>query len=295
MKTTKLLVLTFISSIILTGCGYAYKDAYKADKYVSSNYLENYYDVWDEKIDKQSENCLISSTTERAVTNEDNLFLSYNSDNFLNVERDRDSLYFDSMHEDEETFGKQRRLSNYDSSFKYGIISKLFDGRTFCEGHYERARVQVMPQNKEIEGYNYRSGFGYLFEKECQTASYFAVSFRCATNPKPTNTTNCLSDIDFFVSFYLNDLKGGYTKNTYSINVPDATTNNGGNYNNKGYTFLGFELGKNIDISLCAGFSIEYKVNDTYVMEGDTKKSVDQTCAHSLMLYEVFLPNSIWH
>lgn len=291
-KLTSLLVLS-ISTSFLTACGYAYKDAYKGEAYTSTNYLENYYDIWDYRIDEQNENNKINNKTSREVKESDNLFLSYNSDNFLNVESQRDSLKFDASASEEENYGMQRKLSNRDSSFKYGIMSKLFDGHCFCEHRFERARVQVKASNQDIPGYNYRSGFGFMFPKECVSASYVAMSFRCATDPQHPNTsnvTNSQSDISITLSFYI-DNGDGFDKNSYIINLADATTNNGGTYNNNGYSFVGFELGKDIQIENCAGFSFEYSLNGVY----KNGAQVDQDRAHSLMLYEFVLADSIWH
>lgn len=290
----KLSVLVLVASTgLLTACGYAYKDAYKGEAYTSTNYLENYYDVWDSRIDEQNENNKITDKTERKVGDADNLFLSYNSDNFLNVEPQRDALKFDASADESENYGMQRKLSARDSSFKYGIVSKLFDGHCFCEHRFERARIQVKASNQDIPNYNYRSGFGYMFPKECVKASYVAMSFRCATDPQhpdSNNVSNSKSDISIKLSFYL-DNRNGFSKNTYVIDLPDATTNNGGTYNNNGYSFVGFELGKTISIENCAGFSIEYSLNGVYKNE----TQVDQDRAHSLMLYEFVLANSTWH
>jgi hypothetical protein len=275
-----------VMGVSLTSCGYALKEVYDGVPFNSTNYAENYYKVWDSRIDSSNNNNQITSKTSRVLEKDRDLIAySYEDTTFDRLEPEANELdyYVDSVSNNDhligEGYGPSKKLSRQDSSFKYGVTSKLFDGQMFCNSKYEQARVQMDEK-----------GFGMVFSKEIyelpsagQNAGYFALQFKASmdhTNkemqPVAHNQT-----VDLKISFYCKNDQG-FDKVTYVMENVVAEAN-GGNY-----TFVAFKLNKD-ELKRIQGLSLEY-----------TFKSIDKPSVanlplqKSLLIYEILMPYTIW-
>ena len=299
MKNKTLMKISLLFNLILlTSCGYGLKEIYYGKEYISSNYLENYYYVWDEEI-KEGSNKLSTNVTNIDLSTSTNIryFSKYSELQASGLDDDSGEYnYSDFALTDEKGYGLNRRMSNIDSSFKNGILSKLFDGWMFCGGRYEKARIQVNADNATSERHipeTIGHGFGRLFEKECSSSpSYFAINLRGATDDKYDggNVNGSLSNVDLKFTFYIRN-DGKFDQIVVHFNNANIITNFGGSYDENGYNFLGFELGNKIDLTHCAGFAINYTLNSIKKDGND----VDTTLPHSLMIYEAIFADSNWN
>ena len=292
MKKFPFKLLLIAPSIILTSCGYGLKEIYNGVPYTSSDFFKNYYSVWNDSINPYKENNKITyQEDERELTNADSVFTSVNDATFDYNEPNADEyIYYYDISEPEgddvgkTPYGPAVKLSNYDDSFRYGVIGKLFDGQMFCNGYYANARVQVKPGRG--------NGFGALFSKECDNASYMMLNFKCATVTETRQDLNRgESEIKLIISLiYKNETGYSYVPVTYTLaGVP---TNSGDAFNTSGrysaYTCFGFGF-DNLNTDRLIGFTFEYeKISDNIDGYGEEKY-------HSVMLYEVSFPHTTWH
>lgn len=294
-KLSPFKLLLIAPSILLTSCGYGLKEVYEGRPYDSTNFFENYYEVWNDKINPYKENNKITDLREeRALdTEKDLVFTSFEDGNLRKNDGNWSSYNYycdlDETPDGSKRYGPSVKMINYDESFKYGVVSKLFDGQLFCNGYYANARMQVRPQN---EGKN--SGFAVLFSKECDNATYISMSFKCSLVTATNQNINAgHSDLKLHISFiYKNDT--GYTYVPVSYEVDHVPTNSGDSRlapeqrANK-YICFGFSLA-NIGKERLVGFSFQYeKISDTI------SGSMSEDTYHALMLYEVSFPYTTWH
>lgn len=286
----------------LTSCGYGLEELYDGDAYNSPIFEKNYYREWDDE--------LVNKITNKDAQDieldyeKNNVFLSYYGDeHFHKLEPSRaesndpvdghpEYLTYDGIDKSVPYYyGPKKCLSNIDDSFRYGYMSKLFDGQMFCGGKFQLSRVQIDER-----------GFGKLFEKECISAKYFAMNFKASSDytQKETNpaTNNHRSEINLKIGFYLENDKG-FEKKVYTYKFQDIPENsktrsvptNTGDDREPGscsYIFFGFELGETININRCRGISVSYDL----IKDPDKEnKGLD----YALMLYEILLPDSTWH
>ena len=303
-KRFKLLSL-IIPSIVLSSCGYGLREYYKGDAYVSGDFQKDYYDVWDSKIDKRSgKSAIISTETHELNADQDYVFTEYDDPNFRLVDSSsfKDLTYEDDYFPNDEDkyldvgYGPTKKMSRLDKSFRYGILSKLFDGQMFCHGRFQYARVQI----KE-------SGFGKLFSKETDLNSYFAINFKASydytkydvADYSPWGATNIpnglLTGVNLKISFYCKS-NNGYIQKTFTYPVSNIMTN--GIESPGIYTFFGFRTA-NYDLSRVAGFSVEFDfdrddINANPMRDLKDKNGNPYQLDYSLMLYEVFMPNTTW-
>lgn len=289
----KLLVLAPIFT--LTACGYSLRELYNGNAYNDPVFVNNFYKDWDKNIAEGSSK--IASTSDYELNKDkDYVFESYNADNFSLLEKNKDKYgYYDTLQATEgknPAFGDSHKLSSIDSSFKYGYTSKLFDGQMFCNGDHQLARVQI------DEG-----GFGTLFNKELGQCNYFAMNFKASfdfTVKSFNNHSN--SKIKLHIGFYTKQDDNKYKKTDISYVLNDVPTNTGDSKDRSCYIFFGFSL-KNLDVSRLSGISVSYDLLDAEAVfidsEGtqtwDLNKIKSEQLSHSLMLYEILLPNSTWH
>lgn len=277
---------------VLTSCGYGLREVYNGDAYNSPIFSENYYRIYNSEIDPANPNNKINSTENiRLDKNSDAVALTYKTAKMLSLDSDMSFLeYVDYYSKDDpESIGKRygptKKMSRVDSSFSYGYVSKLFDGQMFCNGYYERARVQVD-----------ENGFGTIFQKEIvdQGNGYFALNFKGAANSKSGSTTikGHMSQIDLHISFFLRD-GSGFKKTTVSYVIDEVPVRYNESYDNKyGYVFFAFKLDR-IDVERCAGISISYDLLADVDDEGnDYKNNTD--IEHALLLYEMMMPYCTW-
>ena len=306
MKLSAFKLLLIAPSILLTSCGYGLKEVYEGVPYNSSVFSENYYNVWNDSINPHNASNKITDKKEaKALSTESDLVFTKMSDvNFRECD-DKWSSYsyeYDKNRYPEDNsllrYGPTVKMDALDSSFKYGVASKMFDGQMFCNGDHQRSRIQVEPTN---QGEN--KGFGVLFSKETNDAKYMMMNFKCSVVYEDNqNLSRCYSDLDLTVGLYLkNDT--GYTYIPLTYSVDKVPTNSGDyridiaeRYNN--YVCFGFNL-KNINTERLVGFSVQYQYKGIYLYNEHTETylnyDLEDNKLHSMMLYEVSFPNTTWH
>ena len=302
-KLSPFKLLLIAPSIIITSCGYGLKEVYNGVPYNSSNFFENYYEVWDNKINPYVTNNKITDKKDERELNEssDCVFTSLDDNNFdKNDLTSYNYAYGYDLQEPPEgmkAYGPTVKMSSLDDSFRYGVVSKLFDGQMFCNGYYANARVQVKSMN---EGES--NGFGVLFSKESDNPSYFMMNFKCSVVTQTSqNLPSGHSDLKLHIGLlYKNDT--GYTYIPVTYVVEDVPTNSGDSFFSPDqrvnmYTCFGFGLGieneehkLNLPNSRLIGFTIQYeKIADTI------SEFVSDQTYHAMMLYEVSFPYTTWH
>lgn len=280
LKAYKLFLL--LPVIALSGCGYGLREIYQGDVYVSVDYNKNFYREWDQillKIEEESKDQPVYVLDKES----DSVFTSFNDENFVRVQPDVDKYSYDSdlnepSDQEKKSYGQTFALSKNDSTFKYGYISKLFNGQMFCHSKYELARVQIDEE-----------GFGARFSKEIKEYDYLALNFKASLDyrrdGKSTNIPGHMSSINLRINFYCRTDNQSYRRVPVSYQIDNIPTNAG-----EKYIFFGFDL-KNIDVSRLAGVSIQYTLLDDTIKN----EQPEMNWKHCLLLYELFLPNSTWH
>ena len=307
-------IFLIFPSLVLTSCGYGLKEVYDGVPYNSTNFVENYYRVWDKTIDHRNDGNKITKTLDTRVLDyeKDSVFTRMNNDedykHFQKCEMNWNEYEYtydkvEPEEADKHAYGPAVKLANADSSFKYGVSSKLFDGQMFCNGDYQNSRTQVGSTNLGDFG-----GFAVKFAKECTYSEYFMCNFKCSyVTSESQNLTRASSDLVLKLGFYLkNDT--GYTYVPVEYEVDNVPTNSGDDHflppfsgRLGSYICFGFKLHQIdgddlLDISRLAGISFEYELKKI-VYEGSEVDltSTDPIIYHSVMLYEISLPHSTWH
>ena len=298
-KLSPFKLLLIAPSIIITSCGYGLKEVYNGVPYNSSNFLENYYSVWDKKINPYLEgNKITKIETEHELDySKDYVFTSMSDTNFDRNDPHSDEYAYGYDLDDPDdsklkAYGPSVKMASYDDSFRYGVISKLFDGQMFCNGYYANARVQVKPTNE-----NESNGFGVLFSKECDNASYMMLNFKCSVvSDVSQNLATGKSELKLKIGLIFKN-NSGYTYQPFTYTVDNVPTNSGdsrGEERSLRYTCFGFNLLDPItgaSPSRLVGFTFQYeKISDTV-----SPTVPDQTTYHAVMLYEVSFPYTTWH
>lgn len=286
-KIKSLVLLPVIS--VLSACGIRLKEVYPSDGYNNTNFALNYYKEYDKEIDPSKPNQIVKTIDVPLDDPKYSVTESYEDAKTKGYTgTDLNYVSDDKPNDDKKNlvYGPTYKLSNYDESFKYGYISKLFDGQMFCHGGFELVRVQGDER-----------GFGRLFEKEVTSMSndaYFALNFKPASNvnaKQRANVPNHKSSFELFVSFYLKD-GNYYTQIKTSHTFTDIPTNKSDSFDGSNYSFFAFKLadsnGTYIDITRCKGFSLSYRlINDE--LSGQYENYV-----HSLLFYEMIFKGVTW-
>ena len=272
MNKKRLFIIAPLFALASCG-GYSVQYLVEGNKYNSPVFGENYYTHWDSDL----KNC--ENVVEHKIE-EDHRILS-----FKDIGKIDRQLAVDNPYKVVSDYGPDYCLSSYDESFNYGVQSKLFDGKVYCEGYTTRRRVQI--DNK---------GFSVRFAKESEELSYFAVNFKAAidfTDQRvrdyfPTTDLGHKSVLNSLtVSIYLkNDNEQIVKHNFVTENIVIPATNQ------EAYYFYAFDLTK-FELSRMIGFSMEYDFTDDVVQA--LKKEDEPDVLYSLFLYEVFLPYTFWH
>ena len=282
---SKLKYLLILPVIGLTSCGYSLGYLVKGNRYISTDFQENYYREWNKELKNASVKSSEDVTSEKIAS-------------FSELGKIDPNYYFDPAFSDDETYGKNYRMSDVDESFKYGYQSKLFDGRVICGGLYQRSRVQTDS-----------TGFSVRFAKESDDLKYFAFQYKTTTdnsvNVYPVGEDQTLDELgltgnerdkkQFHNSSFTLRI-GVYTKDGDKIVNNEFTSHI--EYNNKEtndgnkYTFFAFDLSQ-YNLSRCVGLSITYSDLNDELIEWNKNKGVSVT--HALFIYEVFLPYTVWH
>lgn len=307
--------LLIVPSLILTSCGYGLKEVYNGVPYNSSNFVDNYYRVWNKNINYRNPNNKITEIKETRVLDKDKDFVFYKmSDdnsyknfqkcepNWLTYEYTYDKV------EPEDTrkkaYGPAVKLGDIDSSFRYGVSSKLFDGQMFCNGDFQNSRTQVGSTNLGDFG-----GFGITFSKELSYAEYFMCNFKCSyvTDLDQNISGTAKSDLTLKLGFYLKN-DNGYTYIPVEYDLVNVPTNSGDDHFLPPYSgrldmyyCFGFKLHQEdddglLDLTRLAGLSFEYELKKITHNGAEVNLHPDGLQVyHSIMLYEISLPHSTWH
>lgn len=253
----KLLSLSLI--LLLTSCG-AYLDKAVPSKIDhSGTWLNNYYTNFDSSLKEKTVEDIVLKADENKV------FTTFGGDNFKTLQLDYEKyLYGD--YDTNKSFGENFKLSKVNEEIKDGFVSKLFDGQLFCNGDYEKARIQIN-----------ENGFSSPFYKELESASYLYLHFKSAIDFKSPGLkpASHLDTITLNITFYKEDK--GYN---YTYQLSDVPTNAG-----ETYIFYGFSL-EGFDLTGMKDFSISYKLDYDIIKESYPDLN------HALLLYEFSLVNA---
>ena len=294
MKLSRFKLLIIAPSILITACGYGLKEVYNGVPYNSTNFFENYYNVWDKSINPYQEGNKITETRENKVLGEGEYFTSLDDVVFKNLDEhwgEYKYTYDKELPDEGKAFGPTVALKNYDDSFKYGVKSKMFDGQMFCNGDYANARTQVQSKNDGED-----KGFGVLFSKECNDASYFMMNFKCSlVTESDQNLPSGYSNLNITVNFILKN-NSGYTFVPVTCEVDKVPTNSGDQHftppfkeRESMYKCFGFDV-KSLSLSRLIGFTVQYeKLSDTI------SPTLLEKTYHAIMLYEVSFPYTTWN
>jgi len=242
----KFLILSMMA-LVLCSCSKT-KELYKEHAYNSSNFDENYYTEWN-GIDKLEIN--EETTYVRTIGSDANI--TPVTDNVTD----------------------KSNLGEVNSSFKYGYLSKLYDGRLKCDGYYQLSRVQL---NK--------TGYGTFFPKQLKDCSVFGISIRGGSTCAVPLSTNLKFNIHISFYIHLSNLEK-YNKVTYNLNNVSVTTDSGGS--TQIVSFFNYN-----EINGAVGMSMTFEMNEptrTNLTDDMTNKEKEHV---ALMLYEVLLPESTW-
>ena len=301
-KSSSFKILLFAPALLLSSCGYGLKEVYKGVPYNSTVFEENYYNVWNSAINPNAEGNKITKKEEvRVIDSSFKPFYTIDDTNFHELDSNWvDYAYtYDKVLPTDGTkaYGPTVKMSNYDDSFMYGVTSKMFDGQMFCNGDFQNARTQVESINEDAS-----KGFGVLFSKECNDASYVMLNFKCSfvteTNQNlPSKTPGGeKSNFELMINFVLKN-DNGYTYVPTSSILENVPTNSGDDHTvppfsgrNGAYTCYGFSL-QGLNLSRLIGFTIQYRrISDTI-----SPSYTEEKTYHALMLYEVSFPYTTWH
>lgn len=277
----KILFLCLVS-LTLVGCSKT-SELYGKSQYNSVNFDENYYLNWDKvdeiEINNRPINYNVDYKVQKSNENSGVIDLKIGSQNY-NPEND---VYIDKyaeVHDKEFGYNHCMSKTTNNKDFKYGVTSKLFDGRVWCEGLYNLSRVQV---NK--------SGFAMRFTKYLLDAKYLAFSVRGGTDFLDSEEFGRHNiTIDFVWSFYrLNgDAYERINYNFKNLNIPvDNNTETAFVFAGPGFMDFAYEIGKS------EAFSIEWSCYDLPDNVTDDYR-IKEKHHLSLMLYELIIGESVW-
>lgn len=296
-----------IPCICLTGCGYSLKELYSGDSYNSVNFADNFYKVKEKTF--VSARKLDEIKLDKDI---DKVFTSYNDENYRNIESQYSSYVYsdreiDKVNEDNSIsykpdIGHALALSNEEKSFRYGYISKLFDGEMFCNGRFELARIQIDEE-----------GFTTRFKKELSETenTYFAINFKSAIEFRRLLDDGSIQTVD--ISAHKCDIKLNisffYQGENEIVEQPVSyefdkgelspiNVNPREGHNTNCYTFFGFKVGYNLQsLERCIGIGISYELLHDSVLEtlNNSEQFKNKPLKHSLLLYEVLMPYTTWH
>lgn len=268
-KKFPLLLLTVFA---LIGCAKT-KLLYGENAYNYPDFDKNYYVEWE---DIKSLNC--SNDVEIAK----NAYFSSNPNEVHIGERKIENVVW--IGDDDKEFGYQNNLSNIEKKFSYGITSKLFDGRVWCDLLFQKSRVQLD-----------KSGFAMYFPKSLISAKYLGFACRGGTTLLEHTFSHDDLNIDVRWSFYIHLQDGTYNKVTYTLDDVKIPVDNGGRT-----TFVNFlpYMSDNFEeLYGAVAMSFEWKADDVRLLDHNlTDDYTDKEKDHlALMLYEVFIGDSTWY
>ena len=275
----KKLTLLLLGAVALASCAKTEK-LYTENQYNSPVFDENYYTDWEgiNNINATDVGGGLSNLDYSTTAKSENVKIGGNV-----VE----GYKWDGLKD--EQFGYNHNLSKIEKKFNYGVTSKLFDGRVRCEGLYQKSRVQVD-----------KSGFAMYFPKALKQAKYLGFACRGGTDyPSGQEFRYDNLKINVEWSFYIHINSTTYSKVTYKLNQIEIPVDNGGNTVFVNFTPAGYPLFQTFDeLYDATAMSFKWSVNDDEKMatRPDLTDDYTQKEKHhlALMLYEVFIGDSIW-
>ena len=273
MMNKKPLIL-LLTPLILAGCAKT-NLLYDDNAFNSTNFDENYYLEWEGIKDLEIANEGYRTVTPTIIVDE--------AATIPGTE-----YTWGGSHEKQ--FGYNNNLSKQEKKFSYGVTSKLFDGRVRCEGYFERSRVQID-----------KSGFAMYFPKTLVSVKHLALSCKGFSNYYKYNEASfsgATLTYNLHWSFYIHLDNGQYNKYIYNMLNVGLPTDNGGN---SAYVAFDPFFSETFDeIQGAVAMSFEWECSDPKMAErtdpGCTDDYTDKEKRHlSLMLYEVFLRDSLWN
>lgn len=264
----------------LTGCAKT-KLLYDENAYNFADFDKNYYTEW-EGIEE------LNIASEYAVDRSDFYACAYSSkDDPKYVRIGGVDTEYTWNGEKESQFGYNNNLSDIEKKFSYGVTSKLFDGRVRCESLYQKSRVQLD-----------KSGFAMYFPKQLISTKYLGFACRGGTDyPTGQEFSHDDLNVNFEWSFYIHLNTSEYNKITYKLNNVKIPVDNGGNTTFVNFTPLFEETFT--DLYGAVAMSFKWKVNDDEKMATRPELTDDYNEKEkhhlALMLYEVFIGDSVWN
>lgn len=305
-KKIKYLLLLPLTAIV--SCGYSSSYLVEGNKYVSSNFKDNYYKHWDNELKSSKKVSPIDVSGEAYIYD----YGYIENSSTLKKFGDIDLNFFDKDPIVDE-YGQEFKMVSVDDSFRYGYQSKLFDGQLVCGAQngqdgrdgrpdytYQKGRVQTA-----------ESGFSVRFSKESKELQYFAMQFKVSTDntreyyavgkdeykKQPDNALYHNSSIRLTITLYLKENQNiiGHPFNI-DVDFNNKTTNVGSHY-----TFVAFDLAKyetdTFAFTRLVGVSVEYNVLSDELIDYNIAKGVEDISYddYALFLYEIFFPYTSWN
>jgi hypothetical protein len=327
MKTNKWMLIALpVIAMALASCADT-DQLYHGDKYIGGDFINNHYDIWDSNLQavttaKATYDVHGKTATQESVRFEgsgnkanpsgsgqdgcgdlrakhvdavtvDGVQLPwlYNGLDISNPGGDNAGKLADNSLFEKNQFTQNKKLSLIDSSFSYGILSKLYNGQIRCDDWNSYAYLELD-----------ETGYGAMFPKELVSSQYFGMVVRGGSNT-PYGTGR-LSDFDITVNFYKHPYTKGYEKYAFTFPSVRLETNISAEFT----ALVGFYWSDfNFDPKGIVGLSVTYSVPS----DGDFVTAEDPTAARAkyptytnmsethdyylcLMLYEIMLPDSTW-
>ena len=283
MRNKRLMLLMLFP--LLASCSKT-AELYADHAYSSSDFMKNYY-MEHNGVDELKQASYVSYSLSNGMG-----YTSYSDLKGIREEDNPENLPYRSD-EKENEYGRHNNLTLNDSSFAYGYLSKLYDGRVWCEGKYELSRVQID-----------KNGYSTFFPKKLENYKFFSLSLRGATNyykdnlPSPLQK-NCV--VDLHVKFYRHITNSDeYNVVNFDLNnVPIPCDNNSAtslvtvyladDYVDNGVIMRRYSYEIFDAVAMSVTFDLKTKVDD---LSDDAKVEADHHFA--IMMYEVLMPKSVW-
>ena len=273
----KRLPLFLIACFAIAGC--AKTDLlYSQADYNNADFNLNYYTEWGK--DEDNIKLLPLKSETKIEKNADYSTTKYEV--YLGGNMVENCVWIDDK---DNEFGYKNNLCNIEKQFAYGITSKLFDGRVWCDLMYQKSRVQLD-----------KSGFAMYFPKSLVSTEFLGFACRGGTDlPNGEEFSHEDLNVNFTWSFYIHLEDGTYNKVSYILNNVKIPVDNGGST-----AFVNFlpTFGNNFDeLYGAVAMSFEWEANDARLIERNLTDDYTQKEKHhlALMLYEVFIGNSTWY
>lgn len=288
MKMNKITFIALaLTTLSLASCADV-SELYKSDAYSTEVFVDNYYTTWDNRLENSKSVKSFDVTGEKLrLRKYDGAGTSHNyksedmtfNDNTLAYPGGADS--FGSKEDPKSgyntTLGYNKKLTNIDSCFSYGVISKVFDGRTSCHGHSSRARLQL----KE------NVGFGYVFPKELNSYKYIGLSLVGGADLPSMRGFDV--SINLTVSFYKYNYQAKvFESYDFHLNNILLETMSGTN-NVYLYGFYFDDFLEANELKRANAISVNYTINANEVLDANPDNNF------GALLYEIILPDSTWN